>query len=160
MAEEEAKVGASTMEFYRTCLPAVPLLLVGFLCGEGIELVRSRPLSLMLYHLQQARCICNLDLLYNGIPRHYLCRGRGPTVPQAFIGDCCCCKPSRCPAGKRRHFTGPKSKVPGANTESCLSSSTTFGMCLLALLLAVDVTALSSGHHASMHDARGLQLLL
>ncbi|KAK9904192.1 hypothetical protein WJX75_006390 [Coccomyxa subellipsoidea] len=39
MADEEAKVGANTMEFYRTSLPAVPLLLVGFLCGEGVELV-------------------------------------------------------------------------------------------------------------------------
>jgi hypothetical protein len=46
MADEEAKVGANTMEFYRTSLPAVPLLLVGFLCGEGVELVRIPILQL------------------------------------------------------------------------------------------------------------------
>lgn len=46
MADEEAKVGANTMEFYRTCLPVVPLLLVGFLCGEGVELVRIPTLQL------------------------------------------------------------------------------------------------------------------
>ncbi|BDA45514.1 hypothetical protein COCOBI_07-3010 [Coccomyxa sp. Obi] len=40
MADEEAKVGATTMEFYRNSLPAVPLLLVGFLFGEGVELVQ------------------------------------------------------------------------------------------------------------------------
>ncbi|CAL8470893.1 g10435 [Coccomyxa elongata] len=40
MADEEAKVGATTMEFYRNSLPAVPLLVVGFLFGEGVELVQ------------------------------------------------------------------------------------------------------------------------
>lgn len=43
MADEEAKVGATTMEFYRNSLPAVPLLVVGFLFGEGVELVRNPP---------------------------------------------------------------------------------------------------------------------
>ena len=59
MADEEAKVGATTMEFYRNSLPAVPLLLVGFLFGEGVELVRT-PLSLCgpQKRLQNPLCFC------------------------------------------------------------------------------------------------------
>lgn len=45
MANEEAKIGATTMEFYRYSLPAVPLLVVGFLFGEGVELVCTPILS-------------------------------------------------------------------------------------------------------------------
>ena len=40
-AEEEARLGAHALEFYRAALPAVPTLLAGFLCREGAELVRA-----------------------------------------------------------------------------------------------------------------------
>lgn len=40
-AEQEAKLGGASLEFYRAALPAFPVLLAGFLCGEGRELVRS-----------------------------------------------------------------------------------------------------------------------
>jgi hypothetical protein len=40
MADEEAKVKPATRAFYSSALPAVPILLLGLLCREGVELVR------------------------------------------------------------------------------------------------------------------------
>jgi hypothetical protein len=38
-AEEEAKIGAPALAFYQRALPVFPILLSGFLCREGAELV-------------------------------------------------------------------------------------------------------------------------
>ena len=40
MAAEESRVDAATAEFLRAALPAVPALLLGFVCREGALLVR------------------------------------------------------------------------------------------------------------------------
>ena len=39
MAAEEARLDAATAEFLRAALPAVPALLLGFVCREGALLV-------------------------------------------------------------------------------------------------------------------------
>ena len=36
-AQQEARVRAGSLDFYRVCLPAVPILILGFLCLEGKE---------------------------------------------------------------------------------------------------------------------------
>ncbi len=41
MAQEEAKVKAGSLEFYRMALPAGPVLVLGFLCLEGKEVSSS-----------------------------------------------------------------------------------------------------------------------
>ena len=41
VAQEEAKVKAGCLEFYRMALPAGPILVLGFLCLEGKEVSSS-----------------------------------------------------------------------------------------------------------------------
>lgn len=41
MAQEEAKIKAGSLEFYRMALPAGPILVLGFLCLEGKEVCIS-----------------------------------------------------------------------------------------------------------------------
>ena len=36
-AQQEARIRAGSLDFYRVCLPAVPILILGFLCLEGKE---------------------------------------------------------------------------------------------------------------------------
>ena len=36
-AQQEARIKAGSLDFYRVCLPAVPILILGFLCLEGKE---------------------------------------------------------------------------------------------------------------------------
>lgn len=36
-AQQEARIRAGSLDFYRVCLPAVPILIMGFLCLEGKE---------------------------------------------------------------------------------------------------------------------------
>lgn len=36
-AQEEARIGAGSLDFYRTALPAGPILVLGFMCLEGKE---------------------------------------------------------------------------------------------------------------------------
>ena len=43
MAQEEARIKAGSLAFYRTALPAGPVLVLGFMCLEGKEVSNCEP---------------------------------------------------------------------------------------------------------------------
>ena len=43
MAQEEARIKAGSLAFYRTALPAGPVLVLGFMCLEGKEVSSCEP---------------------------------------------------------------------------------------------------------------------
>ncbi|KAK9829999.1 hypothetical protein WJX72_009133 [[Myrmecia] bisecta] len=62
----EAKVNAPTLAFYKSSLPAFPVLIIGFLCREGVELV-NHELSVPAVTMMLLSCLAWAVLTITGV---------------------------------------------------------------------------------------------
>ncbi len=81
MAAEESRVDAATAEFLRAALPAVPALLLGFVCREGSLLVGPSCMR-FLSDMRMWSLYCG-DIPARGFP----CR---PSLPLMLAQICRC----------------------------------------------------------------------
>ena len=49
MAQEEARIKPGSLHFYRAALPAGPILVLGFICLEGVEVSANPPAAACIF---------------------------------------------------------------------------------------------------------------
>ena len=60
MAQEEARIKPGSLDFYRAALPAGPILVLGFICLEGLEVSGSPPAAGLTFLSMICTSSCHL----------------------------------------------------------------------------------------------------
>lgn len=64
MAQEEARIKPRSLNFYRAAMPAGPILVLGFICLEGVEVSASPPAAALMF--LSMICASSCDLAFIG----------------------------------------------------------------------------------------------